>query len=109
MSDFFGIGIIVVAAGSAAVGAGRRALERRRARRELAARPVLANDTSEGGVVRGTGIVRAAERTLEAPLSGMTCVVVRSRVSAGTNIVRRAMKPRESLAMVPFLLDRDGE
>ncbi len=33
-------------------------------------------------------------------------MVVRSRVVAGSNIVRRALPPRESFRMVPFVLER---
>ena len=106
MSDFVGVGIVAVALGSAAIGTARRVLERRRARRELVVRPDLEPATSEGTVVRVTGVVRVLERTLEAPLSGATCVVARSRVRAGGGIARRAVRPRESFAMVPFLLER---
>jgi hypothetical protein len=106
VSDFVGLGIAIVALGSAAIGGARTVLERRRARRELAARPTLTSNVAEGEVVRVTGIVRVLDETLEAPLSGETCVVVRSRVVAGPNITRRAAAPRESFRMVPFVLER---
>ena len=103
----FGLGVLVLVIGSAAVGAGRKLLERRRAHSELLARPVLDTGAAEGTVVRVTGVVRALDRTLEAPLSGARCVVVRSRVTAGgSRITRQALVPRESFAMVPFIIER---
>ena len=94
-------------AGSAAIGATRKILERRRARRELMARPVLAPETDEGAVVRVTGIVRAVGAPLVAPISATACVVYRSRVVSAGGLVRRAFAPRESFAMVPFVIERD--
>jgi hypothetical protein len=100
----------LVMAGSAAFGATRKILERRRARKELRSRPVLGAETDEGAVVRVTGVVRVAGETLLAPISARECVVYRSRVlSVGGFWVHRAFKPRESLSMVPFLLERDGD
>jgi hypothetical protein len=96
-------------AGSAAIGATRKLLERRRARRELLSRPVLGTETDEGTVVRVTGIVRIAEATLNAPISDSVCVMYRARVMAAGGFVRRAFKPSESFAMVPFVLERDGD
>jgi hypothetical protein len=106
VSDFVSIGIAIVALGSAAIGGTRTMLERRRARRELEARPVLTAGVAEGEIVRVTGVVRVLDETLEAPLSGQVCVVVRSRVTAGGNLARRAIVPRESFRMVAFVLDR---
>ncbi len=105
MSAVVTITMLSVTAGSAAIGAARRILERRRARRELREKPLLQPQSTEGTVVRATGIVRVLDRTLIAPLSGIECVVVRSRVTTG----RGAMAPSEVFAMVPFLLERaDG-
>ena len=103
-----GIGMAIVALGAGAIGAGRRLLERRRAHRELVSKPALDASIAEGTVVRVTGVVRVLERTLEAPLSGATCVVVRSQVRAkGFGLA--ALRPKETVTMVPFLLEREGE
>ena len=109
MSDFANLAVGLVMAGSAAIGATRKVLERRRARKELLSRPVLGTETDEGTVVRVTGVVRVGDETLVAPISGRTCVVYRSRVMSAGGFVRRAFKPRESFAMVPFTLERDGD
>jgi hypothetical protein len=110
VSDFANLMVGLVMAGSAAIGATRKILERRRARKELRSRPVLGAETDEGAVVRVTGVVRVAEETLVAPISARACVVYRSRVlSIGGFWVHRAFKPRESLLMVPFVLERDGD
>jgi hypothetical protein len=101
--------LVVAAVGSAAVGAARKLIERRQARKQLAARPALGTQTPEGTLVRVTGVVRACDRTLVAPLSGEACVVSRARMWVGNTYVRRAVKPRESFAMVAFELVRDGE
>ena len=69
---------------------------------------VLGTETSEGTVVRVTGIVRIADQTLSSPIAGMPCVVFRSRVMTSGGLVRRAFKPQESFAMVPFMLERSG-
>ncbi len=73
MSHIVTLIFVSVSAGSAMIGAGRRIFERRRARRELRGRPQLEQHTSEGEVVRVTGVVRVLERTLVAPLSGAIC------------------------------------
>jgi hypothetical protein len=101
--------LVVAAAGSAAIGGARKLIERRKARKQLAARPALGTQTPEGTLVRVTGVVRACDRTLIAPLSGETCVVARTRMWVGNTYFRRAVKPRESFAMVTFELVRDGE
>ncbi len=117
MSDFGNLAVGLVMAGSFAIGATRKLLERRRARRELASRPDLADleDPDEGIVVRVTGTVRAAASDrapepamLVAPISGKACVVYRARVTSSGSLVRGAAKPRESFAMVPFVLERSG-
>ena len=109
MSGFVGLALLAVAAGSAAIGAGRKVLERRRARRTLREQPPLSAAAPEGETVRVTGIVRVADETLVAPLSGLTCVVSRSQVSVGAKITSRAVRPRETVHMVPFLIDRGDE
>ena len=103
MSTIVTVVVLTASLSSAAVGAGRRMLERRRARRQLRERPMLLPQTSEGTVVRVTGVVRALERTLIAPLSGATCVMVRSRVTVRGSVVQ----PLESFAMTPFVIERD--
>jgi hypothetical protein len=106
MSGITGIAFITVFAGSAAIGVGRQILERRRARRELREKAPLSPTSREGNVLRVTGIVRIADSILTAPLSGRECVVVRSRVRSGQGIMARAQKPSETMAMVPFVIDR---
>lgn len=109
MSDFANLAVGIVMVGSAAIGATRKMLERRRARRELLSRPVLGTETDEGTVVRVTGVVRIAEATLKSPIADSPCVVYRSRVMSAGGLVRRAFKPCESFAIVPFVLERDGD
>ena len=107
MSDFTGFGLIAIVAGSALIGAGRKLLERRRARRELRTKPLLAASSPEGEVVRVTGIVQLVDdESVTAPLSGRMCVVARSRVKAGGKLTSQAHRPEESLAIVPFIIDR---
>jgi hypothetical protein len=111
MDDLIGWGMLAVAAGSAGIGALRRIAERRRARRLLREKPVLAPQVTDGSVVRVTGIVRAIE-PLTAPLSGRTCVVYRSRIDSSTAILRRPQASRgihESIAVAPFVLDRGAD
>lgn len=55
--------------------------ERRRARKQLEAAAPLAEDTPDGVLARVTGVVRAVEWTLKAPLSGRTCVAFAVRVT----------------------------
>jgi hypothetical protein len=109
VSDFFGFGILTVFVGSAAIGAGRKLLERRRARRELREKQPLGAGSPEGEVVRITGVVRVHEDKLVAPLSGLPCVVARSRVTSGGKLTARAQKPKETIAMVTFIIDRGSE
>jgi hypothetical protein len=70
---------------------------------------LLAATSPEGGVVRVTGIVQVLDETLEAPLSGRTCVVVRSRVRANRNMTDQARPAKETIAMVTFVIDRGAE
>jgi hypothetical protein len=106
MSGITGIAFITMFAGSAAIGVGRQILERRRARRELRDKAPLSANSREGNVLRVTGIVRVADSILTAPLSARECVVVRSRVRSGQGIMARAQRPYETIAMVPFIIDR---
>ncbi len=109
MSNIAGLAILAAAVGSAALTAGRKIVERRRARRVLRERPELEASSPEGSEVRVTGVVRVLEDTLEAPLSGRTCVVFRSRIYAKRRVARVALHPQETLRMVPFLVERaDG-
>ncbi len=109
MSGIAGFTFLAVAAGSAALTAGRKILERRRARRLLRERPELEATSPEGSEVRVTGVVRVLDETLEAPLSGRRCVVFRSRVYAKRRMARVVIHPQESLRMVTFLVERaDG-
>ena len=109
MGDFFGLGILAVAVGSAAIGTGRKVLERRRARRELREKQPLDMRSPEGQVVRVTGVVEVLDGTLEAPLSGKACVVYRARVAAGGKLTSRAQRPKELAAMIPFVIDRGAQ
>jgi len=109
MADIAGIGFLALIAGSAAIGFGRKVLERRRARRTIRKQAPLVADSAEGETVRAVGIARAAEETLVAPISNRACLVVRSRVSANRGFAGLAARPKETIAMVPFLLDRGEE
>jgi hypothetical protein len=109
LGDIVGFGIVAVAVGSAAVGVGRKIYERWSARRELRAKQPLDAGSPEGAVVRVTGVVRVLDETFLAPLSGRTCVVARSRVSAGNGMTSRALRPKESITMVRFVIDRGAE
>lgn len=110
MDELLVWGMLAVTAGSAAIGELRRAAERRRARRELRDKPVLDPSTTDGAVVRVTGVVRAIE-PLTAPLSGRACVIYRSRVDATTWMFRREARRgrHESIRMSPFVIDRGAE
>lgn len=110
MPDYLSLGLVIMFVGSAAIGAGRRILERRRARTELREKPLLTTSSPEGAWVRVTGVVRLVDdRSLIAPLSRKPCVVYRSRVTVGQAITRRALRPVEELVMVPFAIDRGAE
>lgn len=109
MADIAGLSIVAAVLGSAALAAGKRVVERRRARRALRERPVLDAATPEGSEVRVTGVVRALDETLEAPLSGRSCVVYRSRIYLRRRFGATAVDANESLRMVTFALERpDG-
>src|SRR5262245_29148381 len=103
-----GIVVLIVLAGSAALaGAHRRGVERRRARRALREKPLLAAGSPEGTWVRVTGVVRAVDdQLLVAPLSGRRCVLFRAHISSGGRADRRTVHAREQFAMVPFVIDR---
>lgn len=107
MGEVTGIVFLSLAAGSIAIAAGRKALERRRARAALRERAPLDRASPEGSEVRVTGIVRVLDETLEAPLSGLRCVVYRSRMAPVEGFVlwARVQKPLEQIRMVPFALE----
>jgi hypothetical protein len=77
-------------------------LDRRRARKALSAVPDLDAATLEGQLVRVTGIVRALDRTITAPLSARTCVVARSRIRVSNSAIGDFSPPYETMAFVPF-------
>ena len=87
----------------------RRYAERRRARRALHGHPPLDASSPEGAIVRVTGMVRAADELIDAPLSGLPCVVARSRIRrvSGGRSKRPSVRP-ETLRIRPFVLVRDG-
>lgn len=97
--------ILAITAGAASAATLRKVIERRRARRELAGAPPLGADTRDGTIVRVTGRVRVVQEVVVAPLSGVECVVARSRVQ----VSKWRPKRREQFAMVSFVLERDGE
>ncbi|MFT3700320.1 MAG: hypothetical protein QM831_44660 [Kofleriaceae bacterium] len=109
MSDIANFMVGGLMLGSFAIGAGRKMLERRRARKALRSRPVLDKQTAEGEVVRVTGIVRGTGQLLEAPISAKPCVMYRSRVMSAGGLVRRAFKAQESFAMTEFVIERDSD
>lgn len=109
MADLLGLGVLAFVGGTAVVGFGRKVLERRRARRALAAHPPLTVDSPEGSTARVTGIARVATQTLQAPLSGRECVVARSRVYVRADWAGYAVRPRERMAMVEFLVDQGAD
>jgi hypothetical protein len=107
VGEVTGIVFLSLAAGSIAVAAGRKLVERRRARRALRERAPLDESSPDGSEVRVTGIVRVLDETLEAPLSGITCVVHRSCMAPVEGFVlwARVQKPLEQIRMVPFALE----
>lgn len=92
-----------------AIGAARKVIERRRARRELNEKSRLGTTSPEGELVRVTGVVEILDETVEAPLSGRACVVSRSRVLPIRKLTSHAQRPKESFAIVPFIIDRGAE
>lgn len=109
MSDIANFMVGGLMLGSFVIGAGRKILERRRARKELTSRPVLGPATAEGEVVRVTGVVRGTGQLLIAPISARPCVIYRSRVMSAGGLVRRAFMPQQSFAMTEFVLERDSD
>ncbi len=85
--------------------------ERRRARRALRRVAVLDASATEGTRVRVTGIVRALDRTVTAPLTGRSCVVFRSRVSTQRGRAGKLDQPMlcESFDIVPFEIELPGD
>jgi hypothetical protein len=107
VGEVTGIVFLSLAAGSIAIAAGRKLVERRRARQALRDRAPLEHGSPDGSEVRVTGIVRVLDETLEAPLSGLPCVVYRSRMAPVEGFVlwARVQKPLEQIRMVPFALE----
>ena len=107
MGEVTGIVFLSLAAGSIAIAAGRKLVERRKARQALRERAPLDHSSPDGSEVRVTGIVRALDEVLEAPLSGRRCVVYRSRMAPVEGFVlwARVQKPLEQIRMVPFALE----
>ena len=105
--------MLVIAGGSAAIGAARRLAVRRRVQRELRMRPTLDPTTSDGAEVRVTGVVRALPEAplLLAPLSGRRCVIYTSVIDATSWMVRGVAERgrHERFAITGFLLERGAE
>ena len=80
-----------------------RLFERARAWASLRNYVPLTTRSREGSFVRATGVVRALDETVIAPLAGRECVFVRSRIR-GSVFVRGAS---ELLQIRPFVLDGD--
>jgi len=98
---------IALVAASGSVATLRKVIERRGARRELASALPFDADTRDGTFARVTGTVRVVDELVVAPLSGVECVVARSRVRIANTW--RLPRRREQFAMVSFVVDRDGE
>ena len=76
------------------------------ARRALAAAPPLVPSSAEGERARVTGVVRTAEKTIEAPLSARACVVARARVRIMQHgLFGLGAQPYVTFAMVPFIVE----
>lgn len=92
--------------GVAAIRSARAYLDRRPARRALAAAPPLTPTSAEGERVSVTGVVQVAETTIAAPLSGRLCVVARARVRIMQDgFLAGGGHPYETFAMVPFIVE----
>jgi hypothetical protein len=112
--------VIAILGGSVSAGIGavwhRRTREGRLVRRQLRALPEAGPTVSAGTEVRISGIVRALDTPLLAPLSRQPCVLYRARVRAfggngsGTSMQRQAPPklPRvgEDFRLQRFLVDR---
>ncbi len=83
-------------------------IERRRVRRDFAAATDLASDATEGTFVCAVGVVRALDRTILASLSKRPCVIGCSRAWSPPSAIGKFGAPYESMAFVPFLLERPG-
>lgn len=97
------IGGVVV--GVMTIRSARTYFDRRPARRTLAAAPPLVPTSPEGEIARATGVVRATETTMPAPLSGRRCVVARARIRINRQGFLGSGHPYETFAMVPFIVD----
>ena len=84
----------------------RRLHERWRARWHLRDYVDLAS-AREGDRVFVSGIVRALDETLVAPLSGKTCVGYRARARGASTAGRGSTPWQETMQMRPFAIERD--
>ena len=98
------VGVVVVTMVS--VRFTRAYLDRRPARRALASAPPLAPTSAEGTFVCVTGIVRAGDATITAPLSARPCVVARARFRMKEGgFFGIGTHPYVTFAMVPFFVE----
>ncbi|HUJ63730.1 MAG TPA: hypothetical protein VLX92_34760 [Kofleriaceae bacterium] len=103
------LALVVIALASVAVRGGRAAIGRARARRRLREAPTEVSDRS---MVTVSGVVRALDPPLVAPLSGTECVLHQSRARVytprGWSSLRRGGRAIErevvKLELVPFVL-----
>lgn len=86
----------------------RHFVERRRARRALRVSPPLDASSREGAIVRVSGIVRPVDEPLEAPLSGLPCVLARSRIRSVASYNYQPTNQPKTLRIRPFVLVCDG-
>jgi hypothetical protein len=89
VSNTIALGFVALTIAGAAFRAGQRFMERRRARVALSRAPDLDDTVGEGTVVRVTGTVGLLGDPLVAPLSGVECVMYRSRIYVGDGIFKR--------------------
>ena len=89
-------------------GATRGLHERWRARWRLRDYPDL-DDARENGRVSATGVVRALDETLTAPLSGRPCVAYRTRVWSSSQPTGVGYAYRETIQLRPFVIDLGDE
>ena len=103
MSGAGGVIATILTAVPITVGAIYRAHERTRARWTMRNHDPLDGDAREGDLVFVSGIVRALDETLVAPLSGRTCVAYRSRAWQPWAELNR----HETMQLRPFIVESD--
>jgi hypothetical protein len=81
--------------------------ERWRTHRRLTRAPELDDTTTEGSLVRVTGIVRVLDRSLRAPRTGCLCVGWRVRMLVGGGD-RGSFGTFEGSELVPFAVESEG-